>query len=328
MLPSEVVTSVLDGVAAHLASAHPADYLTLPRPTSAACQGLEYGSRRFHVIVRDRYRLATTAAYGPRYLFAQPGSFHEAGGKGLFIQIAGDDAEDAPVRAPATASRRSRPPGPRGPPSRYHERGAAWSVSTSRPAARSAREAACSSSGPPRSGALSGAPERGQAPAWPTVLRRRDLRRLRRPDRRKLVPALWSIFQGRSSPSRSRWSGSGAPRCPRGVPRAHAGGHHRLRARPAAVGAGVGPLRVVPLLLFRRPADPAIIPAWRLRAQVEQDRAPAATGSSTLHAAVDLLARRPSLGEAGLNRRRKAARAGRASSSRSRSAATWRSRAR
>ncbi|MFA5182204.1 MAG: hypothetical protein WC405_12865 [Syntrophales bacterium] len=47
--------------------------------------------------LRDRYRLATTAGYGPRYLHST-GQLHKGDrGAGLFIQITTTDREDAPI---------------------------------------------------------------------------------------------------------------------------------------------------------------------------------------------------------------------------------------
>jgi hypothetical protein len=49
-------------------------------------------------VVRDRYRVATTVAYGPRYLHST-GQLHKGGpAGGVFVQLTGDDAED--VRIP------------------------------------------------------------------------------------------------------------------------------------------------------------------------------------------------------------------------------------
>lgn len=47
--------------------------------------------------VRDRYKVATTLGFGPRYLHST-GQFHKGGtDKGLFIQITSEDAEDVPI---------------------------------------------------------------------------------------------------------------------------------------------------------------------------------------------------------------------------------------
>ena len=47
--------------------------------------------------LRDRYRLATTVGYGPRFLHST-GQMHKGGaGNGLFIQFTSDDARDVPI---------------------------------------------------------------------------------------------------------------------------------------------------------------------------------------------------------------------------------------
>jgi len=47
--------------------------------------------------IRDRYHMATTMGYGPRFLHST-GQLHKGdGGKGLFIQITTDDPEDIPI---------------------------------------------------------------------------------------------------------------------------------------------------------------------------------------------------------------------------------------
>jgi len=47
--------------------------------------------------LRDRFRLATTVGYGPRFLHST-GQLHKGdGGNGLFIQFTGDDPRDAPI---------------------------------------------------------------------------------------------------------------------------------------------------------------------------------------------------------------------------------------
>ena len=47
--------------------------------------------------VRERYKLATTSGYGPRYLHST-GQFHKGGpNTGIFLELTADDAEDAPI---------------------------------------------------------------------------------------------------------------------------------------------------------------------------------------------------------------------------------------
>jgi RpiB/LacA/LacB family sugar-phosphate isomerase len=88
--------SVSDAIAAHLALGRARDYLAIqayltPRP--------EIWTRlsELRVLLRDRLRIATTLAYGPRYLHST-GQLHKGGpDTGLFVQITGDDTEDLAV---------------------------------------------------------------------------------------------------------------------------------------------------------------------------------------------------------------------------------------
>jgi hypothetical protein len=96
MLPERKQIALADGIAAHLALARPGDYIALqaylgPGPdTTGRLQDIR-------TALRDRYKLATTLAYGPRYLHST-GQLHKGGpATGLFIQITGEDAEDANI---------------------------------------------------------------------------------------------------------------------------------------------------------------------------------------------------------------------------------------
>lgn len=79
-----------------LARAKAGDYVALQAyvaPTRKVDMALANLRRR----IRDRYRLATTVGYGPRYLHST-GQLHKGDrGAGLFIQITAADPEDAPV---------------------------------------------------------------------------------------------------------------------------------------------------------------------------------------------------------------------------------------
>jgi hypothetical protein len=47
--------------------------------------------------IRDKYRLATTVGYGPRYLHST-GQLHKGGpNTGVFLQLVGDDPNDLPI---------------------------------------------------------------------------------------------------------------------------------------------------------------------------------------------------------------------------------------
>lgn len=53
--------------------------------------------QRFRIIIRDRYHIATTLGYGPRFLHST-GQLHKGGpNKGLFIQITTGDREELPI---------------------------------------------------------------------------------------------------------------------------------------------------------------------------------------------------------------------------------------
>ena len=89
-------SSVSRGLAAHLAMAAPGDYLAIQAylaPTAEAWRVLQ----EIRVTLRDRLRIATTVAWGPRYLHST-GQMHKGGPTtGLFIQVTGDDREDLAI---------------------------------------------------------------------------------------------------------------------------------------------------------------------------------------------------------------------------------------
>ncbi|MBN1254270.1 MAG: glucose-6-phosphate isomerase [Deltaproteobacteria bacterium] len=83
-------------LAAFLSQAEPDAYVALQayvQPTAeieAALQGLR-------TQVRDRFKLATTLGYGPRFLHST-GQLHKGdAGRGLFVQITADDPKDIPI---------------------------------------------------------------------------------------------------------------------------------------------------------------------------------------------------------------------------------------
>ncbi len=79
-----------------LAQARQGDYVTLQayvQPTAETDAALLALRTR----LRDRFRLATTVGYGPRFLHST-GQLHKGdGGNGLFIQFTADDPRDAPI---------------------------------------------------------------------------------------------------------------------------------------------------------------------------------------------------------------------------------------
>jgi hypothetical protein len=89
-----------------LAGAQPGAYIALhaylqPTPeTEAALQAL-----RLHL--RDRYRLAVTLGYGPRFLHST-GQLHKGdAGRGRFVQLTADDPQDVPIPDQAGATESS-----------------------------------------------------------------------------------------------------------------------------------------------------------------------------------------------------------------------------
>ncbi|MBN1967218.1 MAG: transaldolase, partial [Anaerolineae bacterium] len=72
------------------------DYVALQAylmPTEATTAALQ----KVRLVLRDRYALATTVGYGPRFLHST-GQLHKGdGGNGLFIQFVADDAQDVDI---------------------------------------------------------------------------------------------------------------------------------------------------------------------------------------------------------------------------------------
>ncbi|MBI4574432.1 MAG: hypothetical protein HY713_14235 [candidate division NC10 bacterium] len=85
--------SLAGALRAHLARIRPNDYVALTaylQATPAIAEAL--GAIRSHI--RDRFRVATTVGYGPRFLHST-GQLHKGGGdNGVFIQFTADDAVD------------------------------------------------------------------------------------------------------------------------------------------------------------------------------------------------------------------------------------------
>ncbi len=79
-----------------LEDGRPGDYIALQafiRPTSAATGQL----RRLAAGLRDRFKLATTVGYGPRFLHST-GQIHKGdAGRGLFVQLVSDPGEEVPI---------------------------------------------------------------------------------------------------------------------------------------------------------------------------------------------------------------------------------------
>jgi hypothetical protein len=87
---------LIQGLNAHLRQARPGDWLAIQAylaPTAHTQVRLE----QLRILLRDRLRLATTLAFGPRYLHAT-GQLHKGGRpNGIFIQLTGEDKEDMAI---------------------------------------------------------------------------------------------------------------------------------------------------------------------------------------------------------------------------------------
>jgi hypothetical protein len=88
--------SVEQALLAHLGEAHAGDYVAIMAyvdPSSANEGALE----EFRTAIRDRYRVATTMGFGPRFLHST-GQLHKGGpNTGIFIQVTSDDTVDASI---------------------------------------------------------------------------------------------------------------------------------------------------------------------------------------------------------------------------------------
>lgn len=105
-LPTDETAEVAaDTLHSFLAQAKPGDYIAIHAyvpPTPATDAAL----LKLRAQLRDRYKLATTVGYGPRFLHST-GQLHKGdGGNGLFIQFVGGGDDDAPIpdKAGAAAS--------------------------------------------------------------------------------------------------------------------------------------------------------------------------------------------------------------------------------
>src|SRR5262245_7716139 len=88
--------SLSAGLVGFLGQAEPGDYIAIQAyltPTADTWSRLQ----ELRTVLRDRLKVATTVAYGPRYLHAT--SQLHMGGRpnGLFLQLTGDDKEDVPI---------------------------------------------------------------------------------------------------------------------------------------------------------------------------------------------------------------------------------------
>ena len=88
--------SLSESIVNFLSLSKPGDYAALqayvnPVPETALALG------ELRHVIRDKYHIATTVGFGPRFLHST-GQLHKGdGGNGLFIQITADDAQDLPI---------------------------------------------------------------------------------------------------------------------------------------------------------------------------------------------------------------------------------------
>src|SRR4029079_10689992 len=92
----EVTTSTLDEVARFISSVQNRDYLAfqayLPYDES-----VEHAIQELRMAARDRWRVATTVGFGPRYLHST-GQFHKGGpNTGVFLQVVDDTGDERPI---------------------------------------------------------------------------------------------------------------------------------------------------------------------------------------------------------------------------------------
>jgi glucose-6-phosphate isomerase len=88
--------SLADALRAHLNRIRPHDYVALTAYLQATPAHAEtLGKIRLHI--RDRFRVATTLGYGPRFLHST-GQLHKGGSdNGVFLQFTADDPVDVPI---------------------------------------------------------------------------------------------------------------------------------------------------------------------------------------------------------------------------------------
>jgi hypothetical protein len=79
-----------------LADAEPGDYIAIQAYVTPTAD-MDHVLGRMRHELRDRFRLATTVGYGPRFLHST-GQMHKGDrGNGWFIQLVGDDSLDLPI---------------------------------------------------------------------------------------------------------------------------------------------------------------------------------------------------------------------------------------
>ena len=96
MTSGEKPDSLAEGLWGHLSGAEAGDYLSIHAyltPLKETWERLQ----ELRVLLRDRLKIATTVAYGPRFLHST-GQLHKGGpATGLFLQITADDPDDLAI---------------------------------------------------------------------------------------------------------------------------------------------------------------------------------------------------------------------------------------
>ncbi len=96
MTSGEKPDSLAEGLWGHFAGVEAGDYLSIHAyltPLKETWERLQ----ELRVLLRDRLKIATTVAYGPRFLHST-GQLHKGGpATGLFLQITADDTDDLAI---------------------------------------------------------------------------------------------------------------------------------------------------------------------------------------------------------------------------------------
>ncbi|NOY86973.1 MAG: bifunctional transaldolase/phosoglucose isomerase [Deltaproteobacteria bacterium] len=89
-------TTLSEALNGFLALAQPGDYAAI-QAYIAPTEGFAVLLDEFRTTIRDRWKIATTVGFGPRFLHST-GQLHKGDrGNGLFIQITSDDTTDVPI---------------------------------------------------------------------------------------------------------------------------------------------------------------------------------------------------------------------------------------
>jgi len=92
----ETASTAAETLSRFLSRAQPGNYFALLAYLTESPYS-EKSLQNIRLQVRDRFKLATTVGYGPRFLHST-GQFHKGGpNTGLFLQITADNKEDAPI---------------------------------------------------------------------------------------------------------------------------------------------------------------------------------------------------------------------------------------